>query len=322
MAVPKASQTNAAVTVGQSGLSFSYAKTFGVTGVGWLADTAHINYPYGISTDGSNLWVGEMFGNRALKYNSAGTFQMQIGTAGFPDSYDNTSLYEITDTATDGAGNIWVVDDSSSHVVKFNSSGVIQSELGVVWNSGTDNGHFAYPQSIAFDAGGNIYVSDGTPWWCVDCGNHRIQVFDNTGSYLTTIGETGVIGSDNNHFHGPRHIAVHGNKLFVADAGNHRIQIFNITNPSAPVYSATIGVSGVSGGDTSHLDTPSGVAVDNNFIYVADTNNNRVQFFNPTTYAYQATLGFGWGTDNNHFDNPTDVALDSAGDLYVADFNE
>jgi hypothetical protein len=120
------------IALGQPGLSFRYVHTFGTNEVGYTADTNHTNYPYGISNDGSNLWIGEMWGNRALKYNSAGTFQMQLGSAGFPDSFGDTSFSEITDTATDGAGNVWVVDDGASHAAKFDSAGNFQSELGTI----------------------------------------------------------------------------------------------------------------------------------------------------------------------------------------------
>ena len=168
------------------------------------------------------------------------------------------------------------------------------------------------------DGAGNIYVSDSGLW--DDYGNHRVQVFDSSGSYLATIGQTGVPGSDNIHLHQPRHIAVYGNRLYVADAGNHRVQIFDISNPASPLHAATLGTTGVSGSDNSHFDGPEGVGVDANYIYVADSNNQRVQIFSRTTRAYVATIGAGtYGTDNSHFNHPSDVAIDASGFIYVAD---
>lgn len=46
----------------------------------------------------------------------------------------------------------------------------------------------------------------------------------------------------------------------LADSGNHRVQIVNVSNPLAPAYVATIGVTGQPGSDNAHLDTPMGVA--------------------------------------------------------------
>ena len=196
----------------------------------------------------------------------------------------------------DGSGNVWVVDAGTGHVAKFNSSGAFLSELGVPWTHGTDNSHFMYPVSIAFDAAGNIYVSDGAPWTSyvlgtvanpIAPGNQRIQVFDSSGAWIKTIGVTGVSGSDNTHFNGPRHIAINGNLLYVADTGNNRVQILNISNPSSPTYVGTIAPAGA-----NQFNNPSGVAVDSNYIYVADTENSLVKVFNKSApYAFVAQVG-------------------------------
>ena len=98
-------------------------------------------------------------------------------------------------------------------------------------------------------------------------------------------------GTANNRFHGPRHMAIYNNTLYVADSGNHRVQLFNVSNPMSPTYVAGVGVTGQSGSDNSHLGSPSGVTVDSLFIHVADTWNNRVQIFHHATQGYAATLG-------------------------------
>jgi tripartite motif-containing protein 71 len=107
--------------------------------------------------------------------------------------------------------------------------------------------------------------------------------------------------------------------LYVADAGNNRVQIWNITNPASASYFATVG-TGVSGSGNDQFNYPTGVAVDANKIYVADSGNHRVQIFDRTTQAYQNTIGTGTvGNANGQFNNPTDVAVDSAGNIYVAE---
>ncbi|MBM4430452.1 MAG: hypothetical protein FJ026_08930, partial [Chloroflexi bacterium] len=298
-----------AVPLGQPGLSFRYVRTFGETEVAYITDTQHLNFPYGIGTDGNNIWIGEQWGNRLLKYDSAGNFQIQFGCARFPNACGDTAFWEIVDVAVNSGGSIWVVDSARNQVVKLDTSGHKLLELGER-GEGDNNSHFVDPMSVAFDASGNIYVSDGVPFWTWERGNHRIQIFQSDGTYLATIGQTGICGSGNNQFCGPRHIAVYGSELYVADAGNDRVQIFNITNPASPGYVATI----------SGFDNPSGVAVDATYIYVADTWNDRVQVFSRATREHIVTIGTGWGTGNDQFKNPTDVAVDATGNLYVADW--
>ena len=285
-------------------------QTFGETERAYFDDTAHLNYPYGLTTDGNTVWIADSLGLRAVKYGSDGTSVTQIGKTGFRYG-TGQSLEFVADVGVDSTGNIWLVDNNANHVLKFDATGKYLSMLGKSYNSGQGNDRFNGPHSIAFDSAGNIYVSDN---W-----NNRIQVFKADGSYLATIGVTGVQGSDNAHFCNPQHIAVVSNVLYVADACNHRVQLFNVANPLAANYLATIGVSGQSGSDSAHFNNPLGVAVDAGRIYVVDKDNHRVQVFDRATHAYQATISNGWGQDNTHLRHPSDVAVDAAGNIYVAD---
>jgi len=287
-------------------LSFRYLQTFGESEVAYFDDHDHLNEPTGVGTDGTNVWIAEGAGRRALKYTSDGTLVMQIGKAGFK-YVAGTILNCLADVAVDSSGNIWIVDAWAHHVVKFNSSGSRVSELGVTYNSGPGNDRFNEPYGIAFDSAGNIYVSDS--------GNQRIQVFNSSGVYSTTIGVTGISGSDNAHFNRPRHIAVDSNnRLYVADGNNHRVQIFDVSNLSAITYVATLGVAGEAGSDNAHFNTPEGVAVDvtRGRIYVADARNYRIQVFDYDTRTYQTTLDL-------RYSYIADVAVDAEGNLYVAE---
>ena len=81
---PQASAANApAIAVGQPGLSYRYVRTFGETERAYFDDTAHLNYPYGLTTDGNNVWIADSDGLRAVKYTNDGTFLTQIGKSGF-----------------------------------------------------------------------------------------------------------------------------------------------------------------------------------------------------------------------------------------------
>jgi 6-phosphogluconolactonase (cycloisomerase 2 family) len=299
-----------AFTLGAVGLNFSYAQTFGTTETPYIADTAHLNHPWGIATDGTNVLIGEYFGHRVLKYTNAGVHMSTIGRAGA--SYNDGEPWGAFDMAVDASGNTWVVDNDSGTVLKYDSS---NNFLEYFHNDGT----FNKPAGIAFDSSGNVYISDGGAFWNDDIGRHRVLIFNGAGDQIGQIGTTDTSGPGNNQLYGPQHLAIYGTTLYIADAGNQRVQIFNITNPAVPSYSATIGVTGQSGSDSNHFNHPAGIAVDANYIYVADRYNNRVQIFNRSTLVYFSTFG-DWGTGDYQFKDPADVAVDSAGYIYVADF--
>jgi hypothetical protein len=299
------------VLLGEPGFSLRYLGTYGTPEVAYLEDTAHLNYPYGLWAGGSDLWIADSAGNRALRYASDGTFQQQIGRAGFPASFDGVDLEWIADVSLDGSGNIWLVDKVAHHLVGFTPAGQLLAEVGQSRVSGTDNAHFSGPESVAFDSAGNIYVSDSN--------NHRVQVLDPTGAWLQTYGITNQPGTGAEFLNQPRHIVIDDtNLLYVADSGNHRVQIFDVTDPLTITLAATLGIPGVAGSDNEHFSTPTGIFVDASHIYVTDLGNSRLQVFDRLTRAYQATLQDP-GSGDGQFLYPTDVAVDAAGNIYLAD---
>jgi tripartite motif-containing protein 71 len=119
--------------------------------------------------------------------------------------------------ALDHSGNIYVtnVDQTTGYsVVKFNSSGVYLSTFG---SSGSGDGQFTYPQNLAIDSTGDIYVAD--------TGNNRIEKFGPNGKYLSQFGS---FGSGDGQFNNPVGLAFdpEGN-IYVSDVNNDRIQKFS-----------------------------------------------------------------------------------------------
>jgi len=353
-----AQDVSAAVDVGQPGLSFRYMSTFGVTQVAYPADSSHLNFPDGIFVDGGdNLWITERHGKRVLKFNSSGTWQMTLGQAGYRSASEDT-FGEPADVAVDGSGNVWVVDREPDRVVKFDSSGNYLSQLGYDWSSGSDNAHFDSPRGVAFDSAGRIYVADTDNHrvqvfdssgvysrtlgvtgvsgsdnahfnypshvtfdskgnlYISDSFNHRIQIFDSNLVYSATLGS---YGTGNYQFNYPWQVAIDSSdNVYVADTDNHRVQIFN----SSHVYQAKLGLTGVSGSNNNTFNGPQGVAVDSaGNIYVSDQLNHRVQKFD-SSYNYTATIGttgVPYVTDNYHYFAPYGVAVDSSGNVIVAE---
>src|SRR3989449_788659 len=192
------------------------------------------------------------------------------------------------------------------------SPGTYVSTLGVSSKYGTDNSHFSYPQGVALDSSGNIYV--------VDTYNHRIQKFSSSGQYLSTLGMSSEFGTDNAHFCYPASVALDSSgNIYVADSGNERIQKFS----SSGQYMSTLGASGPYmssgmssnyGSDNSHFNTPESVALDSSGnIYVADTYNHRIQKFSSSgTYISTLWASGKYGSDKSHFCYPASVALDGS----------
>jgi len=271
------------------------------------------DWPADVAVDSSgNVYVSDFFECTVRKYNSSGGSQgIFAGTSDVPYLTDNSHFNTPYGVAVDGSGNIYLSTRRGYRVLKLNASGTAQWAAGTAGVWGNDNVHFGQnwsgPNDVAVDSSGNVYVAD--------TGNHRIQIYNSSGSYVITLGN---YGSGDYQFDAPYGVAVdRSGNIYVADRSNHRVQIYN----SSRVYVATIGVTGVPGTDNNHFDEPYGVAVDSSGnIYVADGENRRVQVFN-SSRVYVRTLGTTgeWGDDFDHFSQPRDVAVDAQGRVYVAD---
>ena len=162
---------------------------------------------------------------------------------------------------TDGAGHLYISDEATNRISKFDKEGEFVSKFGV---RGAGAGEFDGPSGIAFDQEGNMVV--------VDSRNHRVQRYTADGEYL---GGFGSRGDGPGQFELPW--GVHVDELgdiYVADWGNNRFQVFGADGEVKNVV-------GGSGSGEGEFDRPTGIAVDaHGDIYVADWGNDRVQMFN------------------------------------------
>jgi len=221
-------------------------------------------------------------------FDSNGGFLSTFGSSGAGDGqFDSPS-----GIAVGSDGNIYVADTFNNRVQIFNSSGVFQSTVGV--------GDLLVPYGIAVGSGGNIYVADTL--------NDRVQVFDSSGNVLSTFG-VGDLSF-------PQGIAVGSSgKIYVADTSNNCVQVFDSSgNVSSPLGICSL----IPGSGNGEFSSPGGVAVDGvGKIYVADTNNNRVQVFN-SGGVFQYAFGSS-GTGNGQFNTPYGIAVGGDSNIYVAD---
>jgi DNA-binding beta-propeller fold protein YncE len=176
------------------------------------------------------------------------------------------------------------------------------------WGSrGSANGEFKFPNGIAIDSSGNVYVAD--------TGNQRIQKFGPGGNFIRAWGS---FGTGNGQFDSPWGIAVDSSSnVYVTDNAdfsrpvNHRIQKFRSDGSFIRAW-------GSFGTGNGQFNCPSGIAIDSSAnVYVADRNNNRIQKFT-NEGNFIRTWGTP-GTGNGQFTQPIGVALDSSANVFVSD---
>ena len=208
--------------------------------------------------------------------------------------------------AVDSAGDVYVADQLSYVVEKFNSEGQYLGEWG---SYGGGHGQFGPIGGLATDAAGDVYV--------VDSSHDRIEKFNSEGQFLKDWGRKGSelgdfnFGSSENYTQPPGGgIAVSGEYVYVADSGNNRIERFDL-NGEEPIE---WGEYGSEGGQFSY---PRGIAANASEVLVADDDNHRIEKFSPSG-TFEESVG-SYGTGPGRFGFPYGIALDAAGNVYVAD---
>lgn len=154
--------------------------------------------------------------------------------------------------ALDGAGEVWVLVRSGSRVLHLDAEGGVAGRFDL-------QGH---GRGLAFGPDGSLYVSFSN--------SHTIGRYDTAGRLLL---EWGGQGMEPGFFRFPSGLAVAPDAtVFVADFENSRIQRFDADG-------VFLGVVGEAGSDPGLMRRPLGVAVWEDFVFVADSNNFRIQRF-------------------------------------------
>jgi sugar lactone lactonase YvrE len=302
-----------------------------------------------------NLYVADINNNHIRKITAAG--EVNTIADNWKDFFDgigsNEKFYRPHySIAMDTAGNLYVSDyiknslrmiitvegvstlvggdgsdarvDCSSGIALYAADGLYVADIFAGGEEGFADGigrdaKFERPSGIAIDAAGNLYVADG--------GNHRIRKITPAGKVSTLAGgEEGFadgIGRDAK-FREPSGITIDtvGN-LYVADSVNNRIRKITPAGKVSTIAGGERGFADGIGGDASFY-SPTGIAIDAvGNLYVADAGNNRIRKVTPagevSTLAGGKrgfTNGFG---SYARFNGPVDIAIDAAGNLYVAD---
>jgi hypothetical protein len=173
-------------------------------------------------------------GSRLFQFDRTGKFVREIG-------HESYGFLYAQQVRVDPQDNVWIVDQMSNMVIKFDPNGRVQLLLGRKAEAervpaaplnapagrgggrgpagaGAQSDLFQRPTDVGWDAAGNIYVADGL-------GNARVAKFDQYGKFIKSWGAKGTAAGQ---FNSVRGIALDAKgNVYVADGGNKRIQVFD-----------------------------------------------------------------------------------------------
>jgi sugar lactone lactonase YvrE len=298
-----------------------------------ISSQARFSAPQGIAVDGAtNIYVAESGNNTIRKITPAGQVSTLAGAAGGAGSEDGTGAEARFSgpqgIAADSVGNIFVADSGNNTIRKITPAGLVSTLAGLAGTPGTADGYgsearFYYPWGVAVDSLDNVYVADS---W-----NNTIRKITPGGIVSTMAGLPGATGSKDGVgsgalFSGPQGIAVDSlGNVYVADSRNGSIR--KIT--PAGVVSTLAQFVPFPEPPSDGSDVPDdffGLAIDTaGNLYVANWIKATVHKITPGGVAsiIAGLTEIRGSTDGTgsvaRFWGPSGVAVDSAGNIYVAD---
>jgi len=308
----------------------------GFSGDSGAAASAQLALPGRIAIDSSGkIYIADGFNNR-VRMISGGTITTVAGTgtAGFSGDGKAATAAQLTDpigVAVDSSGNLYIADAGNNVVRKVTSSGTISTiagnnTAGYAGDTGDPTkAQLNDPVAVAVDSSGNVYIADAN--------NNVIRMVSSTTSG-TTVSSTistivGGVATPFTQLNHPDGLALGpGGTIYIADTGNKRIALFANGTLTSFAGNGSSAFSGDNGPAlNASLNDPIGVAVDAvGNVYIADTLHNRIRKVSSsgiiTTIAGQGDAfygGDGGPAISAKLFFPHDVAIDSSGNVYVAD---
>jgi sugar lactone lactonase YvrE len=309
------------------------------------ATSAELYYPHGVALDSAgDIYIADQANERIRKVDASTGLISTVagnGTQGYNgDNIPATSaeLYTPFGVALDSAGNLYIADDSNCRIRKVDAStGLISTVAG----NGTagyngDNipatsAELYYPNGVALDSAGNLYIADS---------DNRIREVNASTGLISTVAGNGTQGYNGDNIpatsaelNDPSGVALDSaGNLYIADYDNHRIRKVDASTGLISTVAGN-GTAGYNGDNiaaiSAELDHPTGVALDSaGNLYVAGYFNHRIRKVNASTGLISTVAGngtAGYNGDNiaatsAELDYPIGVALDSASNLYIADY--
>ena len=317
-------------TVAGSGL-------FGFQGDDGPATRAALAGPRGTVVDGAgNIYIADSLNHRIRKVTTDGTISTIAGgvNPGFSGDGGQATFAQLnrpTSIAIDRNNNIYFADSLNNRVRRINPQGIITTLAGTSVNGFRgDNGpataaQLNSPEGVAVDTAGNVYIADTE--------NHRIRKVTPQGIISTVAGSDTASGDGgpaiSSRLFQPAGIAIDASgNVYIADSNNHRVRM--VTPAGTMQTVAGNGSAGYSGDNniatSAQLFNPGGIAIDRSgALFIADTGNHVIR--RVAGGVISTVVGTGeFGKDGDagppttaKLFNPSAVAFDRQGNLYIAD---
>jgi len=308
-----------------------------------------LNTPFAVAADSSGgLYVSDTTNHRVLYYPSGYTTATKVyGQANFTSNTaanppTSGSLNFPHGIATDSSGGLYVADGSNNRVLYYPSGSTTASRVygqggdfttKLANNGGISADSLNAPRAVAADSSGGLYIADYS--------NHRVLYYPSGSTTATRVyGQGGDFAANSlnnggrsaDSLNNPRGVAVDGSGgLYVADYNNNRVLYYPSGSTTATrVYGQANFTILTADTTADSLVDPTGVAADSSGgLYVADTTNNRVLYYqsgSTTASRVYGQLDFTTSAaasppTANSLKGPTGLALNTNGGLYIADYS-
>jgi len=303
----------------------------GIDTTGGLDTIASFNSPTGVAVDAEgNIYVAD-YGNNEIRKITPDGIVTTIAGNGNQGSINGPGKLATfngpTSVTVDAQGNVYVADDNNNQIRKISAADGTVSTLAGSDSTGLKNGldtaaYFFSPSGVAADAQGNVYVADA--------GNNVIRMVTPAGQTTTVAGS--ITPGNNNgaaltaaSFNNPSGLALDASgNIYVADLLNNLIR--KVSNGTVTTLAGHDTSATINGPDTlAAFYFPNSVAVDKSGnVYVTEYVTDLIRKIAPdgtvTTFAGNGMSGQADSTGTAaSFNGPSGVAVDAAGNLYIAD---
>ena len=315
----------------------------GSAGDGGSAAAASLNQPHGIALDAAgNCYIADVQNNRVRRVDASnGTISRFAGNEGQGFSGDgpatSESLFLPYGVAVDGSGTVYIADTFNNRIRRVDALTGVMSTVagnGLRGFSGDEglavDASLNWPQGVSLDVLGNLYIADTY--------NDRVRRVDAATGNITTVAGSGPSGLSGDgpalavRLSYPIKVAAVGRGVYIADLGNDRIRHLDVVAGAITTVAGggpAVPGNGDGGPATSaKLSAPIDIAVDIlGNLYIADLNNSRVRKVDADTQTITTVAGNGiYGSSGDFGEataaslaNPTGVAVDALGNLFIAD---
>jgi sugar lactone lactonase YvrE len=321
----------------RAGIVSTFAGTAGQSGgTDGKGAAARFTNPSGIVVDSAgNIYVSD--GNCTIRKitpdGDVTTFAGSGGSWGSVDGVGGAARFFVpAGLAVDGADNVYIADPRNCVIRKMTPAAAVSTFVGRAPEEGFADGdgaaaRFNFPGRVALDTAGNLYVADSL--------NRIIRKITPAGAVSTLAGAPGQSGSVDGvgaaaRFKQPYGIAVTSTGLiYVTDTSDYTVRRITSTGEVTTLAGSSGSPAPYSDGQgaAAHFYAPDGVAVDTTGnVYVADRGHHTIRKITPgglvTTLAGDSTQPPGTvdGTGAAaRFDQPTGIAIDTSGTIYVCE---